>query len=706
MHYPESRRGDVVETLHGEVVPDPYRWLEDPDAPETVAWVAAQNEVTESYLAALPDREWFASTMRSVIRRPRAGVPMARGGRYVVTRNDGTQNQDVWFVADSLAELRAGGRVLVDPNSLSSDGTRSLTSFSVSSDGARAAYGISGAGSDWATFHLLDLATGAPIDDAPVTTKFSHAAWLPDGRSYAYTSFPPTHGAEGTETVALARPSLRLHRIGDPPDADEEVLAFPEDDSLMMFAEVTDDDRFLAVTIVAGTENRNRLWLFPIETGPDGRSRLGSVVKVADEPVAEFTVVASDGRRLVVQTDLDAERGRLVAVDLERLAADGTADWVEVVPERTSTLLTVTAVREGFVAAYLVDASPEIRRFDRSGRDLGVVTARGGSLVGLNGRPESTECFVGLSSVTAPTSSYRIDTATGEAVALPDLVPAAEGGFVAPPVSVERRAATSADGTRVPYFLLTPDRVDPSVPQPTLLWGYGGFKIPILADYRSGWSGWLAAGGRLALANLRGGGEFGTSWHEDGRLDRKQNVFDDFIAVAEDLTATGVTTPSQLALHGRSNGGLLVGAVLTQRPDLAAVALPAVGVLDMLRFHRFTIGAAWISDYGDPDDPDQFAVLRAYSPLHNVVPDRAYPATLVLTGDHDDRVVPLHSHKFTAALQHAQASAAPVLTRVETAAGHGMGRPTWLEAAEWADLLTFAAHHTGLRPPAAVGGAE
>ena len=702
MRYPESRRGDVADTRHGEVVTDPYRWLEDPDAPETVSWVAAQNEVTEAYLSALPDRPWFAATMRSVVHRPRAGVPFARGGRYFVARNDGTQNQDVWYVAGSLAELRAGGRVVVDPNTLSSDGTRSLTSFSVSSDGSRAAYGISDAGSDWATFFLIDLATGSAIPDAPVTTKFSDAAWLPDGRSYAYTSFLPADGADGTETAALPRPSLRVHRIGEPPEADEELLAFPEDESLMMFAEVTDDDRFLAVTIVAGTESRNRLWLFPVETGPEGRSRLGEVIRVVDEPVAEFAVVASGGTRLAVRSDLDAERGRLLAVDLEQLAADGSPGWVEVVPEHDSTLLTVTAVRDGFLAVYLADASPEIRRFDRSGGDLGVVPLSGGALVEINGQHSSTECFVGLSSITAPTSSYRIDTANGEVTALPDLVPATDGGFVPPEVTVERRATTSADGTRVPYFLITPEQVDPSVPQPTLLWGYGGFKIPILADYRSGWSGWLAAGGRLAIANLRGGGEFGTAWHEAGRLARKQSVFDDFVAVAEDLSASGVTTPAQLALHGRSNGGLLVGAVLTQRPDLAAVALPAVGVLDMLRFSRFTVGAAWISEYGDPDGPEQFAVLRAYSPLHNVVPGTAYPATLVLTGDHDDRVVPLHSHKFTATLQHAQAGEAPVLTRIETAAGHGMGRPTWLEAAEWADLLTFAAHHTGLRPPAAV----
>jgi len=698
VRYPESRRSDDVETRHGEVVDDPYRWLEDPDAPETSRWVAAQNEATEGYLASLPDREWFRATMAAVLRLPRAGVPTVRSGRYVVRRNDGTQNQDVWYLADSLAELRDGGRVLVDPNTWSSDSTRALTSFTVSPDGVRAAYGISVSGSDWLTFRVLDLATGMELADDSVTTKFSEAAWLPDGRSYAYTHFAGTEDADGTETTALPGPVLRIHWLGEPQDADEAVLSFVEDGSMFISASVTDDDRFLAVSISWGTDIRNRLWLYPIETAPDGRSRLGPAVVVVDEPVAKFAVVTTDGPSVVVQTDLDAERGRLVTVDLERLAATGQAEWVELVPERDATLLEVTAVRDGYLAAYLADAAPQLRRFDRTGRDLGAVPVTGGALVALNGRADSTECFVGLSSVTVPTRSHRVDTASGEVTPLPDLVPAAEDAFAPPAVTTHRRSATSADGTRVPYFLITPEGSDPAEPRPTILWGYGGFQIPILAEYRSGWSAWLAAGGRLAIANLRGGGEFGTSWYEAGRLDRKQNVFDDCIAVAEDLAATGATTPAQLALHGRSNGGLLVGAVLTQRPDLAAVALPAVGVLDMLRFHRFTIGAAWISDYGDPDDPDQFAVLRAYSPLHNVVPGTAYPATLVLTGDHDDRVVPLHSHKFAATLQHAQAGVAPVLARIETAAGHGVGRPARLEAAEWADLLTFAAHHTGLRP--------
>ena len=411
MDHPESRRdaGD-----------DPYRWLEDPDAPETSRWVRAQNAVTEDHLAALPDRAWFRATMDRVVRRPRAGVPFARGGRYVVTRNDGTQDQDVWYVADSLDELTAGGRVLIDPNTLSAAGTRALTSFSVTGDGSRAAYGLSDAGSDWATFFLIDLATGAEIADAAVTTKFSEAAWLPDGRSYAYTHFAAGVGADGTETLALPRPTLRIHRVGEPSEDDEEVLAFSDDDTLMMFAAMTDDDRFLAVSIVAGTDPRNRLWLYPLETGTDGASRLGPAIKVVDEPVAEFSVVASDGHTVVVQTDLDAERGRLVTVDLDRLAATGRPDWVELVPERADTLLTVVAVRDGFVAAYLADAQPELRRLDRSGRDLGPVPLSGGALVGLNVQPDSSECFVGLSSVTAPTRSWRLDTATGELTALPD----------------------------------------------------------------------------------------------------------------------------------------------------------------------------------------------------------------------------------------------------------------------------------------------
>jgi len=700
VHYPHTVRDDTVERLHGRAVADPYRWLEDADSPATADWVRRQNEVSEAYLAGLPERTWFSATMQAVLARPRAGTPQRRSRHHLVTRNDGRQNQDVWYAAGSLAELRAGGRVLVDPNRFSADGTSSLSGLTLSGDGRLVAYGVSEGGSDWLTFVVVDADTGEQVPDARVQTKFSEAAWLPDSRSYLYTAFDHDGHAEGTETSALAGGKLRLHRVGRPVEEDELVLEFPADDRLMMWAEVSEDDRWAVVSIVAGTENQNRLWAYPI-TELDGESRLGEPVKVVDAPIAEFRLVGSAGGTLHLFTDDDAERGRLVAVDLDAVDPGRDPVWREVVAETEHTLVEVVAAGEGFVAVHLVDAQPQVSRYDGRGGLLGVVDLPGGAVVALHGHAGDDEVFVGVSSVVSPTTAYALDAASGALTPLPELVPPAATPFTAPEVEVERCRARSADGTEVPYFLVRAAGTDAAAPQPTLLWGYGGFKIPVLADYRPGWVGWLAAGGVLAIANLRGGGEFGTEWYEAGRLSRKQNVFDDFVAVAEHLKATGVTTTGQLALHGRSNGGLLVGAVMTQRPDLAAVALPGVGVLDLLRFHLFTVGAAWTSDYGDPRDPDQFAEALAYSPLHQVRPGTAYPATLVLTGDHDDRVVPLHSHKFTATLQHAQAGKAPVLTRIETSTGHGAGKPAALQAAEWADLLAFAAHHTGLDVPAA-----
>jgi len=693
--FPETRRADVVEVLHEQPISDPYRWLEDPDSDETADWVKRQNEFTAAYLDSLPDRSWFLDTMQQAMRQPRAGVPFKRAGYYFVSRNDGTQNQDVIYVAPSLAELLASGRVLVDPNTFSEDGTSSLTSLTVSGDGQLVAYGVSEAGSDWTTFRLLRLATGDLVDDALIQTKFSQAEWLPDHRSYVYTHFDHAGAADGTGTAALPGPKLRLHRIGDPQDHDELILEFPENDQLMFWAEVTDDDRYLLVSIVEGTENKNRLWVYPIIWGE--RSELGSPIKIIDEPIAEFGLAGSDASILYLRTDLGAEAGRLVAVDLESFSYGREISWYEVLAQSEHTLSDARAAGDGFILIYLADAQPLVVNVGLDGGSPQIVDVTGGAVVGLYAKRGDPEAFVGLSSVTTPTRSYLIDTGSSAATSLAGLVQQ-RPEVVAPETVVERRVATSKDGWPVPYFLITPVDVDRSRPQPTLLYGYGGFKIPVLADYRPGWPCWLAAGGLLAIANLRGGGEFGTAWYEGGRLANKQNVFDDFAAVAEHLKQTGVTTTPQLALHGRSNGGLLVGAVMTQHPDLAAVAVPAVGVLDLLRFHLFTIGAAWISDYGNPDNAEQFAQALAYSPLHNVRPGTSYPATMVLTGDHDDRVVPLHSHKFTAALQHAQASDQPILTRIEVSTGHGLGKPTALIAAEWADLLAFAAHYTDLRP--------
>jgi prolyl oligopeptidase len=391
-----------------------------------------------------------------------------------------------------------------------------------------------------------------------------------------------------------------------------------------------------------------------------------------------------------------------VRLDLDAYAATGAVALVDVVPESADLLEHVEAVGEELLVVHLVDVVPRVARCSLTGT-MHPVDVPGGSLVAVHGDVGDDEVFLGMSSVTRVSTAYRLDLATGEVTEL-DLAPAGDLSWQPPEVHTERRRATSPDGTQVPYFLVR--GVDPAGaqhgegPRPTMLWGYGGFGVPVLASYRPAFVGWLAAGGVLAIANLRGGGELGTAWHEAGRLRHKQNVFDDYAAVAEDLVATGVTTSSRLALHGGSNGGLLVGATMTQRPDLAAVALPAVGVLDMLRFHLFTIGAAWVSDYGSPEDPEMFEVLLRYSPLHNVTPGTSYPATLVLTGDHDDRVVPAHSFKFTAALQHAQAGGSPVLARIETSTGHGVGKPSSVVALETADLLAFAAEHTGLVPPA------
>jgi len=702
--YPETLRGDVLDRLHGHSIADPYRWLEDPDSAETTDWVRRQNQVTDTYLQQLPERAWFSDTMHAVVHRPRAGVPSKHAGHYLVSRNNGRQDQDVWFVADTLEELLDGGRVLVDPNAFSADGSDSLSSYTVSADGRYFAYTLSEGGSDWVTFVLLDLATGSQVDDAVIQTKFSEPTWLPDSRSYLYTDFAHKGHAAGTRTDAVGGGKLRLHRVGQQQDSDELILEFPDQDQLMVGVEVSADDRYLVATIVAGTENRNRLWVYPIETDEAGSS-LGEPVKVVDEPTAEWLFVRSVGSRLVLHTDLDAPRGRVVRVDLDRLQ-DGSGEpaLTEVIAQGQQTLVGVAAAGDVLVTVVLDDAQPRLSRYDLDGTALGDLELSGGSLVSLNAKAGDPEAFAGFSSVTSPTTAYRIDASTGEVGSLASLVRANgqgdghSGSFAPPEIRSERRHGTSADGTTVPYFLVARHDVDLSQAQPTLLYGYGGFKIPVLADYQPGWSGWLAAGGVLVIANLRGGGEYGTDWYEDGRLDNKQHVFDDFIAVAEHLKSSGVTTTGQLALHGRSNGGLLVGAVMTQRPDLAAVALPGVGVLDLLRFHLFTIGAAWTSDYGNPEEEDQFLAALAYSPLHRVTEGTAYPATLVLTGDHDDRVVPLHSHKFTAALQHAQDGDAPVLTRIETATGHGMGKPAAKVAQEWADLLAFAAHHTRLHP--------
>ncbi len=438
------------------------------------------------------------------------------------------------------------------------------------------------------------------------------------------------------------------------------------------------------------------LWVYPVST-EGGTSALGEPRRLVDEERAMYRFVRSDGDAVLLHTDDGAPLGRVVRVDVMDAAFTAT----DVVPESDAALESVVAAGDELLAVHLVDAQPRVTRWSLAGDDLGTVDVDGGKVLTLRGKAGRDEAFIGMVSLTSRVTAYRLLLPAGDLTVVAGLAPQGAVSWTPPEVRVERRRATSRDGTEVPYFLVRRADVDLSEPRPTFLYGYGGFNIPVLADFRPMFAGWLAAGGVLAIANLRGGSEYGAAWHDAGRLRNKQNVFDDFAAVGDHLVEQGVTTHRQLAIHGRSNGGLLVGATMLQRPDLAAVALPTVGVLDMLRFHRFTVGAAWVSDYGSPDDPEMFETLLAYSPLHNVVEGRSYPATLVMTGDHDDRVVPAHSFKFTAELQRAQGGDAPVLARIETAAGHGDGMAAAAVAGEAADLLAFAAAHTGLVPTSA-----
>ncbi|MGZ8737305.1 MAG: prolyl oligopeptidase family serine peptidase [Nocardioides sp.] len=690
--YPETRRDDTVDTLHGRDIADPYRWLEDPDSAETRAWVAAQNTVSRGYLDALPARAWFNRELLDIVGMPRAGTPDRIGDRYLVGRNDGTQQQDQWFVADSLDELRGGGRLLVDPNEFSEDGTSSLAGYDVSLDGDLLAYQVSDGGSDWTTMRVKDVATGEDLDDVLTKVKFSAATWLPD-RSFLYVHFPTEGEARGTDAAALPAPQLRRHVLGTPQAEDTLVWELPENPQVIPEPELSHDGRWLVVHLHEGTSEKNRLWVHPVGT-EDGTSRIGECVRLVDEDRAMYRFVRSEGDALLLHTDEHAPLGRVVRVDATR----GAFAAGDVVPESDSALESVVAAGDELLTVHLVDAQPRVARWSLDGGGLGTVDVAGGAVLALRGKAGRDEAFVGMVSLTSRVTAYRLALPSGDVSVVDGLAPAGETAWRAPEVHTERRRATSKDGSEVPYFLVHRTDVDLSGPRPTLLYGYGGFNVPVLADFRPVFAGWLAAGGVLAIANLRGGSEYGGGWHDGGRLHNKQNVFDDFAAVGDHLVAEGVTTHGQLAIHGRSNGGLLVGATLLQRPDLAAVALPTVGVLDMLRFHEFTVGAAWVADYGSPEDPGMFETLLAYSPLHNVVEGRSYPATLVMTGDHDDRVVPAHSFKFTAELQRAQGGVSPVLARIETDAGHGPGMAAAAVAAEAADLLAFAAEHTGLTP--------
>jgi|HubBroStandDraft_1064217.scaffolds.fasta_scaffold00911_15 prolyl oligopeptidase len=680
LSYPSTQTSPAADDYHGELIADPYRWLEATSDPRTAAWIAAQNDVTENVLRDVPGRSSIRSRLTELAGYARYGVPFERGGRWFQFRDDGQQNQPVLYLMDEPA---AAGRPLLDPNGLVADGTAAVSGAAVSSDGRLLAYSISISGSDWQTWRVRDVDSGADLDDLVEWSKFSTAAWRKDGSGFYYCA--PERPPAGAEYLAeTGQRRIMYHQIGSDQHDDEFVWANPADSKWSSDARVSEDGRFLVIASHAGTAPQAQLHVLDL-SDPAG---------VLTPLIADFDsiadLVSTKGTTFYLVTDYQAERKRLVAVTLERPERQ---HWVEIVGQTPDTLLAAYDFGGRFVCHYLRNAYSVLAVYAADGSFVAEIPLPAYSSVadayklgeGITGRPDSDLIYFGLTSFAESGSLWSHQLAAGETRLIrPSSAPIDPASVV-----VEQAEIISADGTALTMFLARRRDVRPTGDQPVLLHGYGGFDVAITPSFSVLHAGWLDSGGLLAVANLRGGGEYGRAWHDGGRLAVKQNVFDDFCACARWLESSGWSRASRIAISGRSNGGLLVGACLTQHPELFGACVANVGVLDMLRFHRFTVGRAWIADYGDPDDPDQYRWLRAYSPLHNLRSGERYPATLLLTGDHDDRVVPGHSFKFAAALQAAQAGEAPVLIRIETSAGHGPGKPVSKVVAESADVLAF-----------------
>lgn len=682
--YPDTRRGDQVDTYHGSKVADPYRWLEDDNSAETKAWVKSQNAVTDRYFQAMPQREPARKLYTALYNFERYGVPFKAGGRYFWTRNDGLQQQSVLYTA---AALTAPPTVALDPNTLSKDGTVALTGSVPSRDGKLLAYGVAKAGSDWQTWRVRDLATGRDLPDVLDWVKFSKAAWTPDHQGFFYARYDaPQPGAALTGANFFQK--LYYHRLGTDQSADVLVAENPAEKEWGYGASVSDDGRMLFINVWKGSGRRNGLMLLPLQ---GGAYKGGSPRPLTMAFDAQYEPLVLDGNRLLLRTDKDAPNARLIAVDLgeglDQLPAP--AAWKTVVASTSDTLVDATAVGGQLLVRYLRDASTLVRIHAPDGKLLRELALPGvGTATGLNGRFDDSETFFSYTSLVTPADIYRLDLASGQSTLFKRPATAFD------PAQFETRRAfvTSKDGTRFPVFIAHRKGLVPDGRNPTLLYGYGGFNVPNTPAFNVTAAAWMAMGGVYVSASIRGGGEYGRAWHEAGTKLQKQNVFDDFIAAAEWLTAQKITSPARLAVYGGSNGGLLVGAVVNQRPELFGAAVSAVGVMDMLRYHKFTIGWAWSSDYGTSDDPAQFKALYAYSPMHNIRTGKPYPPVLVLTGDHDDRVVPAHSFKYAATLQAIDTGPAPKLIRIETDAGHGAGKPTSKVIEERADMLAFLAY--------------
>jgi prolyl oligopeptidase len=670
--YPAARKADQVDDYHGVKVADPYRWLEDLDSQETRTWVEAENNLTFSFLSSIPARKSIKDRLTKLWNYEKYGIPFKEGNRYFYSRNSGLQNQSVLYTVTSID---GEPKLLLDPNTLSTDGTVALSGMNVSNNGKLLAYGLSASGSDWQEWRVRDVETGKDLGDDLRWVKFSDASWAHDDSGFFYSRYdePKSDSLKATNYFQ----KVYFHKLDTPQSDDTLVYDRPDQKDWLFGAHVTEDGNYLIVSVFQGTDTKNRVYY------KDLRNKDAQVVKLLDNFDAAYSFVGNRGTRFWFQTDLQASRGKIIEIDVNQPARE---NWKVIVPESREALQSATFVDQKFVLNYLRDAYTQVRLYDLTGKLVREVQFPGiGTAEGFGGKTTDKEAFYAFTGFTTPTTIYRYDTTTGKS----SVFRQPKVDFNPADFETKQVFYTSKDGTRVPMFLTYKKGLKLDGNNPTYLYGYGGFNVSLSPAFSVGNLVWMELGGVYAQPNLRGGGEYGEEWHQAGMKLKKQNVFDDFIRAGEWLIENKYTSTPKLAIGGGSNGGLLVGAAMTQRPDLFGAAVPQVGVMDMLRFQKFTIGWAWVSDYGSSDNADEFKALYAYSPLHNIKPGTSYPATMVTTADHDDRVWPGHSFKFAATLQAAQAGSAPVLIRIETKAGHGAGKPTAKVIEEIADRWAF-----------------
>jgi prolyl oligopeptidase len=679
-NYPKPKKIEQIDDYHGVRVSDPYRWMEDTKAADLQSWIEEENKLTDGYLNSIPERDKIKARLTELWNYERYSAPSKVGNKYIYTKNDGLQNQSVLYIADSITDP---GRVFFDPNKLSADGTAALSGSSFTEDGKLWAYGVAVAGSDRTEWKVMNVETGEHLPDTLRPNRQGGVSWLNDNSGFFYNRFPDAQ--QGAELKGANKfPKLYFHKLGTPQAEDQLVYERPDDGEMFVGGNVTEDGNWLLINVAKGTERMNMVYFknLSMEKAP--------ILPLVTDRTNSYSFVGNDGPVFYFRTDKDAERGKLVSVNV--LAKSHI--WKDIVPQGDETLNGVQMINDQFVLNYLKDAYTQIRIYDKDGKVVRNVELPGiGSAGGFGGKQKDTETFYTFSSYNAPPTIYRYDMQTGKST----LFRKAGVKFDPSQYEVKQVKYTSKDGTTVPMFITHKKGLKLDGTNPTILYGYGGFNISQTPGFSVARVPWLEMGGVYAVANIRGGAEYGKSWWANGAKLKKQNVFDDFIAAGEWLIANKYTSNSKLAIQGGSNGGLLVGAVLNQRPDLFGAALPAVGVMDMVRFTEFTVGAAWKSDYGDPKNATDFKALYAYSPLHNIKPGTKYPATLVTTSDHDDRVFPAHSFKYTATLQEAQSGPAPVLIRIETRAGHGAGKPTTKIIQEQADIYAFLVKNLGVK---------